>query len=46
MDAAGGRFEPNREVDEVRWLPPAHARQVLSYDRDREVLDALSVPGD
>jgi 8-oxo-dGTP diphosphatase len=46
MEAAGGAFEPNREVDEVRWLPPEHARQMLSYDRDREVLDALPAPGD
>ena len=46
MEAAGGRFEPNREVDEVRWLTPEHARQLLSYDRDRDVLDALPAPGD
>jgi 8-oxo-dGTP pyrophosphatase MutT (NUDIX family) len=42
MEAVGGRFEPNREVDEVRWLPPGRARQMLSYDRDGEVLDAFS----
>jgi hypothetical protein len=31
---------PNDEVDELRWLEPAAARSLLSYDRDREVLMA------
>ena len=31
-------FEPNDEVDEVRWEPVDDARRLLSYDRDREVL--------
>ena len=42
MEAVEGEFEPNREVDEVRWLGVEQARDVLSYDRDREVLDAFS----
>jgi len=42
MEAVGGDFEPNREVDEVRWLGVEQARDLLSYDRDREVLDAFS----
>jgi 8-oxo-dGTP diphosphatase len=33
-------FVPNDEVDEVRWLEPAEALALLSYDRDREVLAA------
>jgi 8-oxo-dGTP diphosphatase len=33
-------FEPNDEVDEVRWLMPDEAAELLSYDRDREVLAA------
>ena len=34
-------FEPNDEVDEVRWLDPGEAAAALTYDRDREVLGAL-----
>jgi 8-oxo-dGTP diphosphatase len=39
MDVADvGAFEPNDEVDEVRWLTPDEARALLTYDRDRAVL--------
>jgi 8-oxo-dGTP diphosphatase len=31
-------FEPNDEVDEVRWVTPGEARALLSYDRDRVIL--------
>lgn len=31
-------FEPNDEVDEVRWLVPAEAERLLSYDRDVDLL--------
>ncbi|MBV6509673.1 MAG: putative 8-oxo-dGTP diphosphatase 1 [Acidimicrobiales bacterium] len=41
MTPTDGEFTPNREVDEVRWLGVAGARAALSYDHDREVLDAL-----
>ncbi len=30
---------PNAEVDEVRWLPVARARELVSYPRDHRVLD-------
>ena len=33
-------FVPNDEVDELRWLEPALALALLSYDRDRDVLPA------
>jgi 8-oxo-dGTP diphosphatase len=33
-------FEPNDEVDELRWLSPADAAALLTYDRDKEVLSA------
>lgn len=39
--ALRGGFAPNEEVDELRWLPPAEARSLLSYDRDQALLDAL-----
>ena len=35
-----GNFEPNAEVDELRWLPPAEARELLTYEHDRGVLAA------
>ncbi len=35
-------FVPNHEVDEVRWLPAAQARDRLSYERDVAVLDEFS----
>ena len=33
----------NDEVDEVRWLAPAQALGLLSYERDRDVLGAAGV---
>jgi 8-oxo-dGTP diphosphatase len=33
-------FAPNSEVDELRWLSPADAAELLTYDRDKEVLEA------
>ena len=37
--AGAGSFEPNSEVDELRWVDPGSADVLLSYERDREVLD-------
>ena len=34
-------FEPNDEVDELRWLPMAEAAELLTYERDRGLLDGL-----
>jgi 8-oxo-dGTP pyrophosphatase MutT (NUDIX family) len=39
MRAHDGGFTPGTEVDELRWLPLGAARELLSYERDREVLD-------
>ena len=36
----GASFEPNDEVDVVRWLPGSQALEVLTYDRDQAVLAA------
>ena len=33
-------FVPNDETDELRWATPAEARELLTYDRDRDVLSA------
>ena len=38
----GPPFTPNDEVDEVRWLGAEEARELLSYDRDRELLQAAT----
>ena len=31
-------FTPNHEVDEMRWVSPADAARLLSYEHDRELL--------
>lgn len=36
--ASAGVFEPNDEVDELRWLTPEDAGRLLSYDGDAAVL--------
>jgi len=36
--ASGGSFTPGSEADELRWLAPAEARRLLTYERDRAVL--------
>ena len=35
---AGTRFEPNKEVDELRWVTPSEAGKLLTYDRDRALV--------
>ena len=42
MTPAGGDFTPTDEVDEVRWVSVGTAVDLLSYPRDRAVLDALT----
>lgn len=39
-EATGGAFTPCAEVDRVSWLAPAAARERLTRDHDRDVLDA------
>jgi len=41
MEVEGGEFAPNDEVDEMRWLPPAEAVELLTYPRDRELVEDL-----
>jgi 8-oxo-dGTP diphosphatase len=38
MEPRAGEFEPNDEVDELRWLAPADAVACLTYDRDRDLV--------
>ncbi len=44
MEAEGGSFRPNDEVDELRWVDLAMATDLLSYERDRELLMVLAAP--
>jgi 8-oxo-(d)GTP phosphatase len=39
MHAEGGSFIPNNEVDELRWVSLGEAHEMLSYERDKEVLE-------
>ncbi len=41
MRPLSGEFSPHKEVDEVRWLAVAEARNLLTYPRDREILGEL-----
>jgi 8-oxo-(d)GTP phosphatase len=41
MDANGGAFTPNHEVDELRWVAVDEATHVLSYTHDRDLLRRL-----
>lgn len=42
MRPLGGRFEPNDEVDELRWVPLEHAADLLDYDQDRELVASVA----
>lgn len=41
MEPIDGAFEPNEEVDELRWLPIAEAIELVDYDHDRLLLRGL-----
>jgi 8-oxo-(d)GTP phosphatase len=38
MRVANGTFERSDEVDELRWVTREQAAQLLTYERDRDVL--------
>jgi 8-oxo-dGTP diphosphatase len=42
MRVVGGEFEPNDEVDELRWLPVEEACALVSHAHDRAVLADLA----
>jgi 8-oxo-dGTP pyrophosphatase MutT (NUDIX family) len=42
MQAMGGTFEPNHEVDELRWLPVDAAAALCSHEPDRIVVADLA----
>jgi len=37
-----GPFIPNREVDQLRWLPAGEAAPMLTYDHDRDIVEAIT----
>ena len=43
MAAVGGEFTPNDEVDELRWCTVAEAERLLTWDRDRDLLERAAV---
>jgi 8-oxo-dGTP diphosphatase len=42
MEVLEGAFEPNEEVDELRWLTPGEATPLLTYPRDVELVQELA----
>jgi 8-oxo-dGTP diphosphatase len=42
MSRLAGEAAPASEVDELRWLPLPEAREMLTWDVDRQVLDTLA----
>jgi 8-oxo-dGTP diphosphatase len=41
MAVTGGEFRPNDEVDELRWLSPEEAGDLLDYEHDRALVAHL-----
>ena len=39
----GGTFTPNKEVDQLEWLPPAKAAELMTYEFDQAVLSTFSL---
>lgn len=42
MHPQSGSFEPNEEVDQVTWVAPDRARDLLSYHHDLALVDEVS----
>ena len=42
MRPLDGEFEPNDEVDELRWVAPHDALSLLPYEHDRRLVQAAS----
>ena len=46
MTPVGGVLGPANEVDEARWVALADAAEVLTYERDRELLERFEASGE
>jgi 8-oxo-dGTP diphosphatase len=44
MTVASDGHDPDDEVDEMRWMSPAGARRLLTYEHDRALIDAFEQP--
>ncbi len=42
MEPDGGKFEPNDEVDELRWVAPSEAAELLTYEHDAKLAQEVS----
>jgi len=42
VSVVGGELTPNEEADEIRWVSIEAARGLVTYDRDRELLDLVA----
>jgi 8-oxo-dGTP diphosphatase len=40
-DGEPARFSPNAEVDDLRWVTPDEARELLTYDHDRALVETI-----
>lgn len=38
----GGKFLPNDEVDQIKWLSYSSAKKTLTYEHDQEILDVAA----
>ncbi len=45
MRAGDGDFDPDDEVDDLRWVPLAEAAPLLSYEFDRELVERVAGEG-
>ena len=43
MTVETGEFKPNSEVDTIQWVNYEEAKKLLTWDRDKEILDSLIV---
>ena len=41
VDGEPDEFAPNDEIDELRWLTPAEALDLVDYDHDRALLGTI-----
>lgn len=46
MEPIGGELAFRHEVDAARWVPPTEAANLLTYDRDVNLLRSLSSPAE
>jgi len=40
--SANGDAQAQNEIDAVRWVPLTEARRLLTYDRERQILDGAA----